>query len=77
MLITPHVVHDQRDARALTEDLREQLIHAAAVLRELEGCGPQAPWTRGPAAAAKAAPGAVARIVTPDHTQERCCQRAS
>ena len=31
ILITPHVVHDQRDARALTEDLRDQLIHAAAV----------------------------------------------
>ena len=31
VLITPHVVHDQRDARALTEDLREQLPNAAAV----------------------------------------------
>ena len=31
VLITPHVVHDQRDARALTEDLRDQLINAAAV----------------------------------------------
>ena len=31
VLITPHVVHDQRDARALTEDLREQLRNAAAV----------------------------------------------
>ena len=30
VLITPHVVHDQRDARALTEDLRDQLINAAA-----------------------------------------------
>ncbi len=29
VLITPHVVHDQRDARALTEDLRDQLINAA------------------------------------------------
>ena len=26
MLITPHVIHDQRDARALTEDLRSQLL---------------------------------------------------
>jgi general secretion pathway protein D len=31
ILITPRVVHDQRGARALTEDLREQLINAAAV----------------------------------------------
>jgi general secretion pathway protein D len=31
ILITPHVVHDQRDARALTDDLRDQLINAAAV----------------------------------------------
>ena len=30
ILITPHVIHDQRDARALTDDLREQLINAAA-----------------------------------------------
>ena len=34
ILITPHVIHDQRDARALTEDLREQLINAAAVPHE-------------------------------------------
>ncbi len=31
ILITPHVIHDQRDARAFTEDLREQLPNAAAV----------------------------------------------
>jgi general secretion pathway protein D len=31
VMITPHVVHDQRDARALTEDLREQLPNAAVV----------------------------------------------
>src|SRR6185437_14514548 len=31
VLITPHVIHDQRDARALTDDLRDQLINAAAV----------------------------------------------
>jgi general secretion pathway protein D len=36
VLITPHVMHDQRDARALTEDLREQLINAAAVPAELQ-----------------------------------------
>ncbi|MBV9248253.1 MAG: type II secretion system protein GspD [Acetobacteraceae bacterium] len=37
MLLTPHVIHDQRDARALTEDLREQLINAAAVPGQLNG----------------------------------------
>ena len=31
ILITPHVMQDQRDARALTEDLREQLANAAMV----------------------------------------------
>jgi general secretion pathway protein D len=31
VLITPHVVHDQRDARNLTADLRDQLINAASV----------------------------------------------
>jgi general secretion pathway protein D len=31
ILITPHVIHDQRDARTLTEDLREHMIDAAAV----------------------------------------------
>ncbi len=36
VLITPHVLHDQRDARALTEDLRDQLINAAAVPQELQ-----------------------------------------
>ena len=35
MLLTPHVIHDQRDARALTEDMREQLINAAAVPQQL------------------------------------------
>ncbi len=34
VLITPHVVHDQRDARALTEDLRSQLINAGLVRQE-------------------------------------------
>ena len=36
VLITPHVVHDQRDARALTEDLRDQLINAARVPGDLQ-----------------------------------------
>ena len=31
VMITPHVVNDQRSARALTEDLRNQLINAALV----------------------------------------------
>ncbi len=35
VLITPHVLHDQRDARALTEDLREHLPEAARVPNEL------------------------------------------
>ena len=36
VLVTPHVIHDQRDARALTEDLRDQLINAAAIPGELQ-----------------------------------------
>jgi len=36
ILLTPHVLHDQRDARALTEDLREQLPHAAAAPYDLQ-----------------------------------------
>ncbi len=36
VLLTPHVLHDQRDARALTEDLREQLPRAAYVPEELQ-----------------------------------------
>jgi general secretion pathway protein D len=35
VLITPHVVHDQRDAYTLTEDLRQQLLNAALVKPEL------------------------------------------
>jgi general secretion pathway protein D len=31
VLITPRVVHDQRDARSLTEDMREGLANAAAL----------------------------------------------
>ena len=31
VMITPHVVNDQRSARALTEDMRNQLINAALV----------------------------------------------
>jgi general secretion pathway protein D len=40
VLITPHVVHDQRDARALTQDMRRQLINAALVPQELQGLPP-------------------------------------
>ena len=36
MLLTPHVLHDQRDARSLTEDLREQLPRAAFVPYDLQ-----------------------------------------
>jgi len=39
VLITPRVVQDQRDARALTEDLREGLANAAAVPEELRRQG--------------------------------------
>lgn len=39
VLITPHVVHDQRDARALTEDLRSQLINAGLVPQQLQQKG--------------------------------------
>lgn len=52
VLITPHVVHDQRDARALTEDLRDQLINAAVVpdalgrLRPSGSADPSAPLRR-------------------------------
>jgi general secretion pathway protein D len=49
ILITPHVMHDQRDARALTEDLRDQLINAAAVpdrLNSLRPSGSPDPGTR-------------------------------
>jgi len=40
VLITPHVIHDQRDARALTEDLRDQMINAAAVPDRLQNLKP-------------------------------------
>ena len=36
VLITPHIVHDQRDARALTEDMRNELINAALVPQQIE-----------------------------------------
>jgi general secretion pathway protein D len=36
VMITPHVVQDQRDARALTEDLRETLLHAGLVPQQLK-----------------------------------------
>jgi general secretion pathway protein D len=39
VLITPHVVHDQRDARALTEDLRNQLINAGLVPQQVQRKG--------------------------------------
>ncbi|HEX3994197.1 MAG TPA: type II secretion system secretin GspD [Acetobacteraceae bacterium] len=36
VLITPHVIHDQQDARALTQDLRDQMSNAAGVPREMQ-----------------------------------------
>jgi general secretion pathway protein D len=39
VLITPHVVHDQRDARALTEDLRSQLMDAGLLPQQLQRTG--------------------------------------
>ena len=36
VLITPRVIHDQRDARALTEDLRDQLRNAAALPEQVK-----------------------------------------
>jgi general secretion pathway protein D len=36
VLLTPHVLHDQRDARSLTEDLREQIPRAAFVPYDLQ-----------------------------------------
>ena len=36
VLITPHVVKDQRDALALTEDLRNGLINAGLVRQQLQ-----------------------------------------
>jgi general secretion pathway protein D len=36
VLITPHVIRDQRDARALTEDLRTQLINAGLVPQQVQ-----------------------------------------
>lgn len=40
VLITPHVVHDQRDARSLTEDLRDTLTNAALVPSQLQSLRP-------------------------------------
>lgn len=49
ILLTPHVIHDQRDARALTDDLRDQLINAAAVpnmLNNMPASGQSDPSSR-------------------------------
>ena len=42
VLLTPHVVHDQRDAAALTEDLRCELSNAAMVPQEAAQYTPSA-----------------------------------
>ena len=36
VMITPHVIQDQHDARRLTEDLRETLSHAGLVPQQLQ-----------------------------------------
>ena len=36
VMLTPHVMQDQHDARALTEDLRQKLIHAGLVPQQLQ-----------------------------------------
>jgi len=36
VLITPHVLHDQHDARTLTEDMRDQLINSAVLPTALQ-----------------------------------------
>jgi general secretion pathway protein D len=41
VLITPHVVQDQRSARALTDDLRNELFNAGMVPQELQGKPPR------------------------------------
>ena len=46
VLITPHVIHDQQDARALTEDMRDMLRNAAGTpekLRKLQPSGSNDP----------------------------------
>jgi general secretion pathway protein D len=40
ILITPHVLQDQRDARSLTQDLREKLRNAGLVPQELRALPP-------------------------------------
>ena len=40
VLITPRVIHDQRDARALTEDLRNGVFNAALVPQQLNSLSP-------------------------------------
>jgi len=40
VLITPHVLHDQADARALTQDLQDELSSAARVPTELQQLQP-------------------------------------
>jgi general secretion pathway protein D len=40
ILITPHVLQDQRDARSLTQDMREKLTNAGLVPQELQALPP-------------------------------------
>ena len=39
VMITPHVIHDQRDARGLTQDMRRQMPNAALVPQEMRALG--------------------------------------
>jgi len=41
ILITPHVLQDQRDARSLTQDMREKLHNAGLVPQELQKLAPE------------------------------------
>jgi general secretion pathway protein D len=40
VMITPHVMHDQRDARMLSQDMREKLLNAALVPQILQDTRP-------------------------------------
>ena len=76
ILITPHVIHDQRDARALTDDLRDQLINAAAVpgmLNSLRPSGQSDPVRP----AAQATESATIAIVLEERPAAAACASAS
>ena len=39
VMITPHVIHDERDARGLTQDMRRQMPNAALVPQDVRALG--------------------------------------